>query len=495
VWLRLRLRIGVVAICALAAGCASWSPPSTYPSSALPEIELPSRWTNADAAGGGARGVGADSLVVWWQRFDDPLMTDLIDQALAANTGVNAAQASLRQAQALRDVAAAGLAPTLGAGASAQRGMAGGNSTGSRLQAGLDGQWAPDIFGARRSGMEAADAVAAASSATLGDTQVQVAAEVALNVIALRSTQARWAIASANLANQQETLQITDWRQQAGLVTALEFEQARAAAAQTQSLLPALQTSLQQTAHALAVLSGKPPAALLGRLEPVPASGAASWAVPAAGADPLPDIPADILRQRADVRAAEYQVAAALAREEQAQAQRWPSFAIGGSIASSAVTAAALTHGASVVSSLIASVSLPLFDGGAARAQVRAQQAALEQAQQTYRAAVLGALRDVEDALAALSNDRLRLVDLRTAADAAGIAAGLARQRYSSGLVDFQTVLETQRNQLTTQDGVVSASADVGRDQVRLFTALGGGWRTDPAINNQRVGLQGAATR
>ena len=244
-WLRLSSRLGLAAVCALAAACASRSPPGASSSSALPDIELPLRWAGADAAGGGARGVDADSLVAWWQRFDDPLMTDLINQALAANAGVNAAQASLRQAQALRDVATAGLAPTLGAGASAQRGMAGGNSTGSRLQAGLDGQWAPDIFGARRSGVEAADAVAAASSATLGDTQVQVAAEVALNVIALRSTQARWAIASANLANQQETLQITDWRQQAGLVTALEFEQARAAAAQTQSLLPALQTSLQ----------------------------------------------------------------------------------------------------------------------------------------------------------------------------------------------------------------------------------------------------------
>ena len=188
------------------------------------------------------------------------------------------------------------------------------------------------------------------------------------------------------------------------------------------------------------------------------------------------NIPADTLRQRADIRATEYQVAAALARVAQAEAQRWPSFAIGGSIGLSAVTAAALTNGASVLSSVLASVSLPVFDGGAARAQVRAQQAALEQAQQVYRAAVLAALQDVENALVALRGDRLRLANLRVAADAAGTAALLARQRYSSGLVDFQTVLETQRNQLSTQDGVVSARADVAADQVRLFTALGGGW-------------------
>lgn len=461
----------------------------------LPAIDIPAAWSGTDAAGGGALAVGSESLLAWWQRFDDPLMSDVLGLALTSNNRIHGAQAALRQARALRDVAAAGLLPTVGASASAQRGTAGGNSTGNRLQAGLDAQWVPDLFGARRGGLDAADAAAAASAATLGDTQVQVASELALNVIALRAMQARWSIAAANLASQQETLQITDWRQQAGLVTVLELEQARAAAAQTQSLLPALQTGIQQTAHALAVLAGQPPAALFGRLVPVPATGVASFAVPAARTDPLPDIPAQTLRQRADVRTTEYQVAAALARVGQAQAQQWPSFAIGGSIVSSAVTLAALSHGASAISSLVASVSLPLLDGGAARAQVRAQQAALEQTQQTYRAAVLGALRDVEDALVALSNDRQRLAHLRVAADAAATAALLARQRFSSGLVDFQTVLETQRNQLSTQDAVVGASADVGRDQVRLFTALGGGWQPDPSNNNPRGGLQGAETR
>lgn len=476
-------------------GCAAWGPAAPALPSVLPAIDIPAAWSATGAAGDGALAVDSDSLLAWWQRFDDPLMSEVLSLAMASNTSINGAQAALRQAQALRDVAAAGLLPIVGASASAQRGSAGGNSTGNRFQAGLDAQWVPDLFGARRGGVDAADAAAAASAATLGDAQVQMAAEVALNVIALRSTQARWSIAAANLASQQETLQITDWRQQAGLVTVLELEQARAAAAQTQSLLPALQTSIQQTAHALAVLAGQPPAALLAQSGPLQASAAASWVVPAARTDPLPDIPARTLRQRADVRATEYQVAAALARVGQAQAQRWPSFAIGGSIASNAVTLAALSHGASVISSLVASVSLPLLDGGAARAQVRAQQAALEQAQQSYRAAVLGALRDVEDALVALSNDRLRLAHLRVAAEAAGTAALLARQRFSSGLVDFQTVLETQRNQLSTQDAVVGASADVGRDQVRLFTALGGGWQPDPSNSNPRGGLQGAATR
>ncbi len=112
----------------------------------------------------------------------------------------------------------------------------------------------------------------------------------------------------------------------------------------------------------------------------------------------------------------------------------------------------------------------------APRAQVQAQQAALEGAQAAYQAAVLAALKDVEDALVALRGDRERLARLQGAADAAANAALLARQRYSGGLVDFQTVLETQRN---AQDSVVAASADLSADHVRLYKVLGGGWNAD----------------
>jgi outer membrane protein, multidrug efflux system len=388
---------------------------------------------------------------------------------------VGKAQAALAQTQALRDIANATLFPTLGASASAQRGTAGGDSTGNRLQLGVDGQWVPDVFGARRSALDASNAALAASAATLGDVQVQMAAEVALNYILLRSAQNRREIASRNLASQRETLQITDWRQQAGLVTMLDVERARAAAAQTQALVPALQISIDQTIHGIAVLVGQPPAALYTQLEASVAG--ITLTVPRASENFAIGVPAETLRQRADIRAAEYQVAAALSRVGQAQAQRWPSFAIGGSLGLSAVSVAALTKGASVLSSLLASVSLPIFDGGAARAQVRVQQAALEQSNQSYKATVLGALKEVENSLAALSGDQLRLSSLQIAADAASNAALLARQRYSSGLVDFQTVLETQRTQLATQDGVVGAATDISNDQVRLFAALGGGWR------------------
>lgn len=441
-------------------GCASVGPQPPEPSA----VEVPLAWSESDAT----TAAGAPSLVEWWMRFDDPLLASLVAQALQANTTVTGAHAALRQARALRDVAAAALWPTLGSSASAQRSK-GGAGVANNFQAGLDANWELDIFGANRSALSASEATARASAASLGGAQVSIAAEVALSYITLRGAQVRLAIANENLASQQETLQITQWRLQAGLVTSIEAEQAIAAAEQTSALVPALQTTIDQTRHALAVLTGRAPAALAATL-------AASGPVPQAGADLALSIPAETLRQRPDVRAAEHQVTAAVARVAQADAARWPSFNLGGSLGLNAPTLGSLASRASIVSALLASVSLPLFDGGSANAQVRAQQAALEQARISYQTTVLTALTDVEDALVALRSDRERLAHLVQAASAAGNAALLARQRYGSGLIDFQTVLETQRTRLSTQDSVASTSASLSADHVRLYKALGGGW-------------------
>jgi len=183
------------------------------------------------------------------------------------------------------------------------------------------------------------------------------------------------------------------------------------------------------------------------------------------------------------VRAAEHRISAALARVAQADAARYPGFQISGSVGLSALTLGALSTSGTVANALLASVSVPLFDGGAARAQVRAQEAALEQTRMSYQATVLTALKDVEDALVALQGDRARLAWLGVAADAAGNADLLARQRYASGLIDFRSVLETQRTLLSTQDSVASTRASLSADHVRLYKALGGGWTpaADPA--------------
>jgi NodT family efflux transporter outer membrane factor (OMF) lipoprotein len=244
---------------------------------------------------------------------------------------------------------------------------------------------------------------------------------------------------------------------------------------QTLAALPLLGTSIAQGGHALAVLTGQDPAALDRRL-------AVQQPLPQAAPGLALNLPAETLRQRADVRAAEHRLAAEMARLAQADAARLPSFRLGGSLGLTALSLGALGGGTPVVGSLLAAVTLPLFDGGALRAQVQAQQAVLDQSAAAYRSTVLTALQEVEDALVALRGDEQRVQRLQAAARSAGNAAVMAGQRYRSGLVDFQIVLDTQRSQLATQESLAGARADVGTDHVRLFKALGGGWRAEAAV-------------
>ena len=443
---------------------------------------MPAAWSTANSA------AAATPLAAWWRRFDDALLVRLIDDALRANTSVQAARAALAQSRATADLQSAGLRPGVGGSASVQRSQRGagggtsgnsGNSATNTFSAGLDASWEPDLFGGLRAGVAAADADVQASAASLGDAQVSLAAEVAINYLQLRGLQWRLAIALQNLQGQEDTLQITQWRLQAGLLTELEAEQARAATAQTRAQIPLLQTAAVQAGHSLAVLTRRAPAALQERLVP---TAAMEGALPTPPADLVLAFPADTLRQRPDVRAAQARFTAAASRVTQADAARLPRFQLTGSLGLSALTLGTLTNGSSLLASVLASVSAPLLDGGAGRARVRVQQAALEGAAASYDAAVLAALKEVEDSLVALRNNRERLQALRVAADAAQNAALLARQRFSSGLVDFQVVLDTQRTVFSAQDGVASSASDVNADHVRLYKALGGGWEAEPTI-------------
>jgi multidrug efflux system outer membrane protein len=397
------------------------------------------------------------------------MLSELVTQALRANTSVKTAQAALAQARALREVKGASLLPSISASGSVQRSESSSSSGANSFKTGLDASWNPDVFGGNRSGLNAAGADALAAEATLSDVQSSMTAELALTYIQLRGFQSQLQIARTNLASQAETLQITDWRAQAGLITSLEVAQARTATEQTGAQIPTLQASIQKASHSLAVLTGQTPAALNAQL-------ATPQAVPQVNQQLALNIPAETMRQRADVRAAEYRVGAALARVSVAEAARYPSFSIGGSVGLNALTLSGLTSGATAAAALLSAVSFPLFDGGATVAQVRAQSAALTQARSSYQATVLAALKDVEDALVSLQANRDRLFRLQAAEAAASQAALLAQNRYASGLIDFQTVLQTQRSLLSAQDSLATTQADISADHVRLYKALGGGW-------------------
>ncbi len=450
------------------AGCASVGPDYQ-----APEPKVPANWARSEST----TSTSAD-LSRWWTTLGDPVLPGLIDQALAGSTDLRLATARLREARARRALAGADAWPTVSASVSAARTKASKEATGSSrtsslYNAGFDASWEPDIFGGTRRAIEASQADLEATEANLHATQVSLAAEVALNYIQLRSYQERLTLARGNLANQTETYQITRWRAQAGLVSSLDAEQARSNMEVTHSQIPLLQTSLAEAEHRLAILLGLLPTALHEQL-------ATPGALPSVPEQVAVGIPAQALNQRPDVRAAERQLAAETARIGQASAARYPQLTLSGSIGLEALTLGTLEAPGALTRSLVGQLAVPIFDAGRIRQQIDIQNAVQEQALINYEASVNTALREVEDALVALANNRERQQALTQAVDAAHNAALMARQQYAAGLTDFQTVLTTERTQLTVDDNLASARADSVTTVIQLYKALGGGWSPLP---------------
>ena len=446
---------------ALAAGCAA--PPKRESAGTL-QPPLAAAYRQAAAAGS----TDDRALATWWQGIGDPVLAALVDEALRANLDLKSAQATLARSRALRDVSAAGRSVQVGSSASAGRNR-NGETYSTSLNTGLDASWEPDVFGRIGAGIAAADAQAEASALQLAATRIAVAGEVGLAYFQWHGTRQQLEVARQNLALQAESQQVAEWRAGAQLATTLDVEQARAAAEQTRARIPALQNTLAQTEHRLAVLLGQPPAALGDRLGP-------AGAVPTLPPPPAVGLPAELLRRRPDVRAAEAQATAALATLAQRQAERLPSFSISGRLGLQAITLAALGQPGALVAGITAGIHWPVLDGGAARAQVEAQRAALEGARIAYQASVLTAQQDVENTLVALGTGREQIASLDRAAAAAVEALSLARLRYQTGLTDFTPLLDAQRSALSAQDALASARTELALNQVRLYKALGGGW-------------------
>jgi len=440
-----------------------------------PETAVPAQWQGAPGSG------AQDALVLaqWWQQFGDPVLDGLITDALAANTDLATAQAQLREARARRDLAGAGLGPTVTASGSGSRSkgstVTGSGATHELYSAGFDASWEPDVFGGVRRGLEAAEADLQASAETLRDTHVTLLSEVARNYVELRTGERRVSLAESSLAAQSEIYDLTRWRRQAGLVSELDEAQARTQLEQTRAALPALRTTVVAARHRLAVLLARPPGELDQRLT-------ATGVIPVAADSVGVGIPADTLRQRPDVRVAERRLAAQTARLGEAEAARYPSFKLSGSLGLEALTFNRLFSGDTGTHSLLAGITAPIFDAGRIRSNIAIQDALLEQRRLGYQSAVLTALEDVENALIALANTRQRQEELTRAVASAREALQIAQQQYAAGLANFQAVLDSQRTLLSLEDQLASGTGEHGSALIRLYKALGGGWTPEEPI-------------
>jgi len=311
-----------------------------------------------------------------------------------------------------------------------------------------------------------------AAQEDLRDVLVSLCAEVALNYVDVRSYQTRLKITEDNLAAQNETYDITRWRYQAGLTTQLDVDQAKLTMENTRAGIPSLRSTLEQAKHRLALLLGQQPAALKQLL-------AASARIPAASAEIGVGIPADLLRRRPDVRRAERKLASQTAQIGVAEAARYPDFTLSGSIGLESLAYANLYTAGAKAFQVAANAAWTLLDAGRIRSNINIQNALQEQALGLYQSTLLTALRDVENALTAYSEERKRRDALNAAVEAGIRALALADAQYISGLLDFQRVLDSQRSLLSAQTQLATSESEVAADIVRLYKALGGGWHAN----------------
>lgn len=438
----------------------------------------------------------AEDLTRWWDRFDDPVLGRLVQQAAAGNTDIAQAVARLRQARESLRQDRSRLLPNVSGSAGYQRNenlRGGGRSftlpdgtvvdTGgggsNSFSLGLSANYQVGIFGEIRRTAEASDAEYQASGFDQAAVLLSVESETARNYVLARGLQAQIANARSSLALQNDNLEIAGFRVQAGLVSSLDQEQARVQRAQTAATIPSLEQQYNAAVSRIGVLTGQASGALKPELaspRPIPLAPAAIGI----------GIPADALRQRPDVRSAERALAAATARIGVAKAALYPALAISGSLNTNATSIGGI--GEAITGALFAGLTQAIFNGGRLRSQVRGAEAAADVALAAYKGIVLTALEDIENAAVALTTAQAREREFTVALDAANLSAILSRSQYRSGLTDFTTLNQQEAALLNARNGLTQARTDAATAQVALFVALGGGWdaTTIPTANLTR---------
>lgn len=426
----------------------------------------------------------AEDLSRWWTRFDDPLLSQLVEQAASANLDIAQAIARLRQAREALVASRADLFPSLSGSAGYNRTepVRGGGATVTlpdgtvtttggqgrdSFSAGLDASYQLDLFGEVRRSVEASRAQYEASGFDYATVLLSVQSEVARNYVLARAYQAQLDNARASLAIQDDNLEIAGFRVQAGLVSSVDQEQARASRAQSAANIPQIEQQYNAAVSRIAVLTGQAPGALkpvFAKVRPIP-TGPQAVGI---------GIPADLLRRRPDIRAAERALAAATAQIGVSKAQLFPRLTISGSLDANSSDFNSLFD--TITGGLFAGISQTIFDAGRLRAQLRSSRAAADGAFAAYRSAILTALEDTENASVALRAATQREALFAIAYDAAFNSALLARSQYRSGLTDFTTLNTQEAALVSARNGLVQARADKAAALIALYAALGGGW-------------------
>jgi len=426
--------------------------------------------------------VSTAPAAAWWRALNDAELDALMEAALSANYDLCVAVANVEAARAALDVTATRRRPTVDANATVQESR---NASAlvpqlnpdnalptlTNASFGLDLSWELDLFGRIRRSIEAATAEVGSQEALRNGVVTAVLGRVARAYMDLRGAQTRLDVAQRNVAVQRQTLELVTLLNTEGAATELDAARARTQLLTSQATIPSLLAQTTGALNRLTTLTARPPGALSQTL-------AAHAPLP-----PMPEFvvlgtPADLLRRRPDVQAAERRLAAASAQIGVATADLLPTVSIGARVGVGAAPLSGLTSAGAPFFGIGPALSWNLFDREAIYARIRQQDSAAAANMARYEAAVTSAFEEVDSAVNAWLNERDRRAQLQSARDASQRAHELARLRYREGVEDFLTVLDAERSLLSIDDQLAQSEINLAQQLISIYLALGGGWET-----------------
>jgi outer membrane protein, multidrug efflux system len=417
----------------------------------------------------------------WWTLFNDPMLDRFISQAEKSNLDLRVAVARVKEARAQLAVATGEKIPLIDAVGTGTHAKTSGNigagegTTGITYSIGLDASWEIDLFGRISRSIEAATGDYQASEEDRIDVMITMYSEVARAYLSIRTFQARLTASKGNIKSQREVLELTQSKFKHGLAAALDVAQAERVLASSEAEVPPLRSDLAQAINNIGVLLGKPPGTFHDTLR-------VQKAIPIPPVKVAVGVPADLLRQRPDIRRAERELAAQTARIGLATADLYPSFSLVGTLGLTSISAGDLLTGSSSFYTFGPSLKWNILDGSRIRNRIKVEDARTEQSLLAYEQAVLNALKEAENAMTAVVEQRMEFEAQMRSADAARRALRLSTKLYKDGLLDFQDVLDSQRSLFSIENEVAASKGQAAQNLVNLYKALGGGWNPPASL-------------
>ncbi|WP_425644539.1 efflux transporter outer membrane subunit [Agrobacterium leguminum] len=428
----------------------------------VPVMSLPALWTTDRSSS------KPPELAQWWKRLGDPLLDQLVAQAVEGNLDVSAAKAKIREARATIKEEAGSLFPTLSSASAVDR-VRSDASVYSEYRAGFDASWELDLFGGNRRTLEAAKYAEDAAREQLRDTLVTLVGDVASYYVQARAYQELIDLSERSARSQRQTAALTRQQRQAGEASVVDVVKAEAQTAAIEADIPSYRIEYAKAVHRLGVLLGRAPdvlEAVLIRSKKIPLPPQ----VKSLG------IPADLLVNRPDIRVAERQLAQSTAEIGRAEANRYPSISLTGSINSSATNFSDLGKNSTISWSFGPSINIPIFQGGQLRAAVDVAKAQRDQSLFEYQKTVLSAMEDVRNAIVSINQSRIRRSKLALSVSKYRDSVKFSREIQDIGDGTPFNVLDAEKNLYSVEEDLIETKLDVALYYIALNKALGGGW-------------------